>query len=62
MTAAYNAWLDRVVEGVKPTADNFARSALTDLPRVGTGIRHPNPAAWPPEVAAEMRRIREGGE
>lgn len=57
---AYNDWQDRIAAGVKPTVENFARSALTDLPRVETGIRKPNFSAWPPEVQAEMEAIWKG--
>ena len=55
---AWDAFLDRVADGEKPTVEGFARTALTDLPRVDIKPRRlTNKSAWPPEVWAEMQKI-----
>ncbi len=51
---AWDEWLDRLVDGRKPTTDDFVRSALTDLPRVETHVRQLNYRAWGFRSQAEM--------
>lgn len=51
---AWDQWLDRLIDGKKPTADEFARSALTDLPRVTIQPRPLNPKSWGYRSQAEM--------
>jgi hypothetical protein len=60
MSAAWNTFLDGVVEtGV--TLPAFAKTAgLSEVKPVETTVRHPDPSLWPDDVAAEMTAIREG--
>lgn len=51
---AWDEWLDRLVDGKKPDTDEFARSALSDLPRVETQVRRLDPRKWGFRTEAEM--------
>lgn len=66
MTAAFDTWLDRVAAGEKPTAANFARSAIEAEGRIEpirTRVRPLNYRAWGYSSQAEMdAAMGEGGE
>jgi len=58
--SGFDKWQDRLVAGEKPSVENFAATALTDLPRVTIRPRRLDFRAWGFKSQAEMDAAFEG--
>lgn len=61
-TRGWNGFLDDVLDGKKPDAGTFARSAIGEVPRAAILPRYPTggAAVWGEAMWAEMVRISKG--